>query len=289
MSKVKAEKTPAPTTTETALATTNATTALAATVADYGDDATTLGVGVAPGYENQSSADTMVPFMNLLQPMSKLLENNQEARAGMWVNSATGQIAQSFYFVPSVTKHEYVEWKPDRGGYAGRHDVDSAIVQEAIKQGSFGDYKTKGGNELVETFYVFGVAWSDTMDMSYVMIAFSSTKIKVYKQWMTQQRSFHVSVPDPADATKVLKKVPPIWAHESLFSSVFIQDNPQGKYWAPKIEPARGSVAKSLISRDAEAFQMAKMGRDLLAAGSVKADYQAQDTDNRPDNGQAPF
>jgi hypothetical protein len=251
-------------------------------VHDYGDDE-------GGGYEHQTKYDSSIPFLVCLQPGSpQVLEAKGGARAGMIWNSVTDQLwdgKDGVTFVPATTRHSYTEFVPREkgGGFKGQHELESGVITKARANGAFGKLHTPDGNELVETFYVYGVICDkDGQAESMAVIAFTSTKIKTYKKWMTTLRSYQAP---QADGSRVS---PPLFAHVSILGTE-TQKNDKGTFHVFTARPAKGSVAESLIGREDPRYIMAKACRALVDAGAAKVDYSKQGGGSGADEEAAPF
>lgn len=250
----------------TAVATTPKNTAVGQVI-DYGDDA-------GKGFENQTRADITIPFLSVLQPLSPEVTNMEDAKPGMLFNTVTEELVDGktgLVFVPAITNHIFVEWKPREtgGGFIGIHQVDSDVVKAAREAStSFGDYKTPNGNKLQETFYVYGVlSDEDQQPIGPVVIAFTSTKISVYKRWNTKVNMFTVKTPGGA------KVRPPLFAHQVRITSVKEKNN-KGEFFNFDLQPAvNGSVAESLLPPGAPLLEAAKELREMVAAGLAKPSH----------------
>lgn len=275
----KAEETK---TEETALQT-QGTTAMAEF--DYGEDA--VDITQAPlGAEHQTSQDLTVPFWKLIQPgtpgfaegkleYQDATGTTKPAKLGMWLNSATGQILPVLHFVCGTTRHDYGEWRPikEGGGLVGKYDIDSDVVASAKKASEkFGKYKhPETGNDLVESFYMFGSAvdpeTGDVVGMG--ILPFKSTAIKTYKSAMNQIRACTV----PGQGGK--KQRPPLWGHLLEFTSE-VRHEDKNTWAEPRFKPAKGNVIASLLPKDHPAFITAKACKELLETGQAKVDYNQE-------------
>lgn len=250
---------------------------------NYGDD------DIGAGYEHQTSADTKVPLIVLLQGLSPMVvDGTNGAKAGQWLHTVTQELydkEQGFLFVPSTTRHFFAEWVPrnEGGGFRGHHEITSEEVKASLSRSSkFGKNKLENGNDLVETFYVYGIVCSeDGFADSMGVISFSSTKIRSYKSWMSRLRAFVVR--DPVRGS--LR--PPMYAHLTRISSES-QKNDQGQFYIPRISSGTGSTITSLLQPTDERFVMAKKCKELVDSGDLVVDPNqgtAQDTGQ----GEAPF
>lgn len=241
---------------------------------DYGSDG-------GAGFENQTSSDYSIPFITVLQQMSPQVKDPDDggiegARPGMILNTVTGEIftgKDGIEFIPALTQHTFVEWVPKDagGGFVAVHQIDSPVVAQAkANSKEFGKLKLANGNELVETFYVYGVVSHDGIE-EMAVIAFTSTKIKVYKKFSTTINMFTVRLPDGR------KQKPPLYAH-SLKITTTKEKNTKGDFFNFSISPANGNVANSLLSPSDPRFQAAKDCYDMVKGGTARASYETQDT-----------
>lgn len=254
---------------------------------DYGED-----VGV--GYEEVSNEDFAIPFLSVLQALSPQVggENPIEgAKAGMLYNTVTEELIdgkQGLEFVPAHRDHCFIEWVPrDKGGgFVARHDITSDVVTKAKQDAtSFGQYKTPDGNDLVETFYLYGVAIKPEGDVEPVVIGFTSTKIKVYKKFMTRVNMFQLN----QGGRKIQ---PPLFAHRVKLTTASEKNN-KGQFHNFALSSAEGSLKDSLLPPDDERFMAAKQLRDLVVSGQARAAHESQDaaggTNPQEEGEEAPF
>ncbi|RKZ72467.1 MAG: hypothetical protein DRQ48_00215 [Gammaproteobacteria bacterium] len=247
---------------------------------DYGD-------AEGAGYEGQSADDLLIPFLNLLQKGSPLVEERDDAKSGMIYNTVTEEVYDEINFVPAITRHECVEWVPREkgGGFAGKHPMDSQVVREAQSRAeSFNELFTADGNELSETFTVFGILCRGDEPVGMAVIPFGSTKIKVYKKYMSRLRMF---TPKRADGTKFN---PPLFAHLAVLGSCD-QENPNGKFKNFTLEAAvNNKLPDSMMSQDDPRFIAAKEVYELVKSGVADANYdKMKDQANEGDGEELPF
>lgn len=259
---------------------------------DYGDDS-------GKGMENISKDDLTIPFLKLLQSMSPEIDDSTpqflpDAKPGMFLNSVTQTLypgEKGVVFVPAITQHSFIEWKPidQGGGFVGVHTPDSDIVKDAKAASTkFGEYKTPDGNELVETFNIFGVLADEDGDaVSMAVIPFTSTKIKPYKNFMAKLNMYQVKTPSGA------KKTPPLFAHRVKLTAVK-QKNTQGSFYNVVFSPAIGTtLGESLLPPGDKLLEAGKACYDLIREGKANADFSKETvatatTGGDPD-GKAPF
>ncbi len=240
-------------------------------VFDYGEDA-------GRGFENQTNDEKQVPFLALLQDLSPQVTGSDGkeypgAKAGKLFNTVTEEVlGGDAFFVPAHREHIYTEWRPrtQGGGFVGRYAKDDPVVVEAVRTAKeFGKYKTPAGNELVETFYLYGVLCREDGDLQPAVVAFTSTKIAVFKKWNTQVSLCTVPQPDGR------RPRPPYFAHLVKISSVR-QTSPKGTFFNLVLSPAKDSIRASLLQTDDPRFLAARALADMVASGAAKAAENTQ-------------
>lgn len=241
-------------------------------MAEYGAYADYAGAG----FENQTSDDYSIPFLQILQALSPQLQENDSLRQGMILNTVTGEVwdgKKGIAFVPATTQHVYVEWKPRDagGGFVGIREVNSDLVNHAKAASSeYGKYSTPDGNELIETFYVYGIALDDDGNASEAVLAFSSTKIKKYKGWMTKAKTIQIPLPDG-------RRIPaPLFAHRYRLKTVSEKNN-KGQFFNWDAIAFDGENAQQArLLPDDPLFQSAVNIKSMIEQGKARAAYESQ-------------
>ncbi len=254
---------------------------------DYGDYA-------GHGTENVTSDDLVLPFLGILQSNSPQVVEDvgnggiEGAKMGMLYNTVTDDIFDGkagVLFTPSYTERCFVEWVPrDKGGgFVGVHKVDSPFVKQARKDSdsagmkfgkvftSFDGSGEPNGNQLTETFYVYGVIRTDeNSEPTPVVIAFTSTKITVYKRWMTKVEIF-------APRGEL-----PLCAHNVRLTTK-IQKNAQGTFGNFDLKPAslgesgQPSIGASLLTKEDPTFLAAHSVYEMVTNGMARVSYETQE------------
>ena len=242
------------------------------------------------GFEGTTINDLAIPFVNVLQPMSpEVVEGTvEDARAGDLLNSVTKEIIkQPLIVIPVFKEVSVVEWVPRSkgGGLVDRHDPDGEIYTKVIKDnggsrippkdadGKRIAFKSPSGNDLVETYYVYCLIMDETGTESegYCVLSFTSTKIKVHKNWMTSMYT--------------IKGRPPIFANRCKISTVReIRDS--GTSFNYKIGPMNATWKDSLIPPNTDQgmalLKEAKEFGDMIEQGLARADFESI-SDSGPD------
>lgn len=210
---------------------------------DYGKDME------GQGFENTSGADYAIPFLGVLQSNSPEVDGSVDGRQikgavpGNLFNTVSKELmdgGKGVVIIPCMTAHEAIEWK-DRekgGGFVGVHAMTSPIVQKAIASAAkFGANKTEEGNDLSETFSIYGMLVEkdgEACEPEMIVVAFNSTKIKKYKQIMYRLRTVKGGARFP------------LFAHTLRITSVN-DKNAKGAFKNFEVQPAiENDVVKSL-------------------------------------------
>jgi hypothetical protein len=254
------------------------TTAMTTGGYDYGDAA-------GEGFEGLGANDLSIPFLTLMQSNSVLVEDEtNEIKAGDIVNSVTGEVMkQPIIIHPCLRDHLWAEWVPRAkgGGRGDSHDDNSPLVQSVIKansgsrippedaDGKRNPFKTPAGLDLIETFYYY-VMIMDADGVShegFAIIPFSSTKIKVQKDWTSSMF--------------MVKGRPPLVASRAVMTSV--KQLGKGKtFYNLSIRPFGETWTHCLIKPDEAGMALMNEAREfknMIESGAAKPAQETQETD----------
>lgn len=129
------------------------------------------------------SSDIAIPFLSILEALSCQLKARdpkyiEGAKQGDFCLSVENKAYSSpIHFIPVNYKKVFVEWKPDREGFAGVHDC---LPNDAVL-GSDGRYYTDSGNSLTETNQHF-ILLIDGDTFKQAIIPMSATRLKASRQ-----------------------------------------------------------------------------------------------------------
>lgn len=249
----------------------------------------TLAGDDAAGFEGMTQEDFNIPFLVILQKGSKQVDEDsgsriEGAKAGMFYNTVTGELYDGkagIRFIPCHRDHQFVEWIPrdDGGGFVGTFKPeDPRVVALRADQGKFGKLTiVNDGDEhdLVETFYVFGILLKEDGSQEYVVLSFSSTQIKAYKNWMTTARNQTVMEGNRRITV-------PLFGHVYRITTI-PQENKKGSWQGFRIVFDGKSASEARLDQASEEYQAGKSFRDLAVSGVVKA---AMDTVDQADPSQ---
>lgn len=243
------------------------------------------------GFENLTRDDYAVPFLGVLQSNSPLIESNAKARPGMLVNTVTQEVydgKKGIAFVPVDRQHVVVEWKPrdQGGGFVKIHELDSEVVQKAKAEQEFAKWKSIKGdpksNDLIETFYVYGIAVGEDGASWQMIVAFTSTKIKTYKRFITKARTVQIALSDGRRIN------PPLFAHRYRLMTMS-EKNAKGSFFNFQIDFDGDDAASCRLPTNNSVFLEAVAFHDLLKEGKVKAAYETQQQSSEVEEEDIPF
>ena len=241
------------------------------------------------GFEGTTIADLSIPFIKIMQSNSPEVEDEliEGVKPGDLVNSVSKEILKQPIIIQPVFKEaSIVEWIPRNkgGGVADRHDLDSEVFLNAIKKnggsrippkdadGKRIQFKSEAGNDLVETFYMYCLILDETGKEveGFCVLAFASTNIKVYKNWLTSMYS--------------LKGAPPIYANRCKLSSEK-QKNNDGTFYIYSIGSMAANYRESLIhpSKEKELLEEGRNFAKMIDDGLARADHDSMKGDGVSD------
>jgi hypothetical protein len=236
------------------------------------------------GLEDIGREELAIPFVNLLQKGSPQVDQDKKgefiegARPGMAVNSVTRELydtrEKGIIFIPVHRVHQFLNWIPrdDGGGLAGVFTPDDEVVRTAKRKGPR-DPKKPGlfdgpdGNDLVETFTVYGLLVDEDGGFERVAMSFSSTNVKSYRQFITMATSLLVEAEDGSKK----KGQPPLFSHRYLFKSKF-NENESGTWytWVPTYYGGKAKDAR--MAKDDDLYVAARSFRQMVVEGAASAD-----------------
>lgn len=252
----------------------------AVAVFEYGDD------DAGGGFENTTKDDFKLPFLRVLQSNSPAVVDSQVegAKAGLIINTVTQALFEHILFIPAITQHVMVGWKPrgegQKGGqsFVGVWGMDDPMVQAALKAqgGKFNrgadkkiiKPKTPDEDDLVETVYIHGVQYiEETEALLPAVLSFSSTGLPISQNWLTMARQ--EVIPGTGGQSR------PLYGHVYRLNTSKVT-NAWGTFFNFSPTFARGSAEKSRLATNSDLFLSAKSVRDLVKSGKAEIDHAAQ-------------
>jgi hypothetical protein len=235
------------------------------------------------GFEDTSAVDFKLPWLRPLQKGSPQVDPDsaayiEGAKPGMFINTATWELVDGktgFKFIPVHRRHEYIEYVPrdQGGGFVAASPPDDPRVVSALK--AFGNKRGKApigdGNELVETFNMFGLYIPEDTDkpIQPVVIPFTSSGIDAYKSIMTKLDMLRVSVEGRAEKARL-----PMFASTLRVTTRFTE-NKKGSWHKIQMDFDGGSAEKARVKKDNPLYAQAKMFRNLVVDNKAVVEHEA--------------
>lgn len=224
--------------------------------------------GAGEGMEDFAQGDFLVPYIRIIQALSKELQKGhakyiQGAENGMFVNSATKRLwkgEEGFYAVPIHFQRRYQAWKPNNGGPADDYGENSAIY-DSLTPNDQGKRIDANGNEVTAAAQYFILIVDITNgDHEIAVLSFGGVQQKKSRQWNSLMASRRETRPDG-------KRIQPAnWFYTYHITSV-PESNDKGQWYGFLIE--EGPKVPEL-PRGTEIFQFAKATRDQIIGGQIK-------------------
>lgn len=246
-------------------------------VVDYGEDA---GVGL----QNVTADEMSMPFIRILQSNSPQVDKSKNSPkympgviAGSLLKTSTQEVfdgEKGMEFVPVHRDRNFVEYVPhDKGrGFVGIHQPNDPEILRLLKeQGKFKKLVNAAGNEISDTFYIFGLFMPTPGYIFPAALGLASTQIPRFKQFMDIQ----TAIKYPNGKGGFVQ--PPMWAHKWTLKVVPDQ-NKKGSFFSFKMALANdASPMKPLaarIERDSDLYKAGKELYEQIAAGRATVRHE---------------
>lgn len=246
---------------------------------DYGEDA-----GQGMSFADQGGR---LPYISLLQPLSKALKRNDEtfipgAQAGDFCIGPTKTVfsgEKGFYFIGICEEHVFVEKTAldSSGKWVADHSPDDPAVKQALAAGGKRNELKIGTNPLVETYRMYGVVYENEDDLKALRVipcvmSFERTKLAARRKLMDRIRQNKKALPLYAVRLKVTSK-PETWkkgdgfgpvvrfaVEDDLLKSLILPTDPIWAEWSAQCRKVVKGVQEGRLSGDVASHQEADGG-----------------------------
>lgn len=155
------------------------------------------------GFENTSKDAYAVPFLKILQQMSPQVNEDDEssyvqgAKQGMFFNSVSAALyGKEVKVIPITYYREFIEWRPERGGFVRAHGADPAILDRTTRNEKNQDVLPNGN--IIQDCRCHVVLVADDLVAGPMILGLVSTGIRHSKKWMSLMRM--IKTPNNQDA-----------------------------------------------------------------------------------------
>jgi len=261
-----------------------ATVKAAGLPAEYEYEDTDMGAG----FENLEAGDFKTPSFSVLQSISEQVKacRDGSVRAGMLYNTASliaygadaKEKEKGILFVPSYVTHMFNEWTPRKegGAFIGMHPPHDQFVRDVVAAAEeYGKNRTPKGNDLVETYTVYGIFveedalvtpeginW-DCFDLTQCFIPHTSTKIGALKNMLGRKRLMRI----PGTA-KPFPMYSHVWRLQTVPQSHAAGDS-YNVLWNFAFGDAKTGAVESRIPTASLLYQTAKDFYSLCSSGGM--------------------
>jgi len=236
------------------------------------------------GYENQTEADRKKVWLKQLQGSSSECKNKNRvegAQPGHFYHTGTGRLFKDgVEIICCITESCFVEWKPDGGGFVGKHRADSPKVKEAEdhseEKGIWPWVTPKTKNKLIDTRYMYILCPGETDDAPWEFATFSvsMSKMDPYQSFMADAWRYR-ALNSAGDRVKV-----PLPMFRIKLTSFDTESNGQ-EYSGLKMEAAvDNDLDKYLISKTDPRYIAAVAINEAFKTGEIKVDLASENKDD---------
>lgn len=226
------------------------------------------------GFEDMGADDYALPFIVLLQALSPQLDPTQgsyvpEAKPGMFLNTVTGELMESFDAIPCAYAFRVVERKPRNqgGGFVARYSREEAPT-DGVPQEK-GAPVRPNGNELVNTAYHYLLL----PDGAVAVLALRSTQLRKSKQWNGKMAGLKMKSGDKTFT-------PPMYSSLYHFAAG-AESTEKGRFFGWVITRV-GYVQDPETAKAAKAFSEIALGRKLAEDSAAQAEATPADDKEIP-------
>lgn len=223
------------------------------------------------GFENTDKDTFAIPFVRILQSGSPQCKKStpdyiKGAEEGDFFNTVTKEVIKGeigFTFIPAHYDRKFVEWKPNRGGFAGEHLPSDPILQRAVKKVNDENKEQlvlPNGNSISDTRYHFGLHVKEDGTFTPILVCMSSSGLKVSRRMMTELNGVKIKNAEGRQFT------PPMFLNRIQMTSI-AESNDQGD-WC-NYNPTLDGLLNIADPDDAELYLAAKAFRDSIYSGKA--------------------
>lgn len=237
------------------------------------------------GFEGMTSDTVAFPFIKILQQLSPQLNSRKaeyvdEAEQGMLFNNVTNRVfAPPVEVVVGRFDHYFIEWKPERQGYAGAHLPET--VADMLQQGEFirnerNQLISPSTKNIFSETYVYYVVFTEAMEEGVCLLSLSGTQLKEAKRW--NRLLLTTQIPGTN------RRAQPYFLRWNVTTPEMSND--KGDWCGFRVDFAGfvGPETLQLVSEERKALPKAKPNMALIAAGSDMGEDTGNEYDVTPES-----
>lgn len=229
-----------------------------------------LAADAGSGLQNVTATDLAMPIIRLLQSNSKQCKRSEGvyipgAVEGMMLNNVSNELYDSkegIRVIPAYWEKVYIEWKPDRGGLAGIHPVNTPlkdqVTMKADKEGKLIP-TLPNGNSLSETNQHYCLIIKDNGSFEPAVISMASSQLKPSRIWNSLMKKIVLQMSNGQHFTPAS-----YYMTYKLTTMPVTKDN--NSWYVFKVETAGETPTKEL-------YQAAKAFEKAVSSGKVQVKH----------------
>lgn len=178
------------------------------------------------GFEGADFESYATPFLRILQQNSpQCLEDSdgyvRGAKPGFFFNTVTNEIyGREIEVIPVRFERIYIEWKPERQGFAGMHSIEEGKIISEPDPEKFGTRIHKETENLLQDTHTFYLLIAEKEEEGPLVFPLSSTGIKHSRKWLSTAKM--IRLPNKVSA--------PLYSSVYKLSTMF-NENDQGRWY----------------------------------------------------------
>ena len=233
---------------------------------------------VGGGMEGADKETFATPFLRIIQKTSPQVDEGaaefiEEAKAGMFINSVSGEVYdgrdEGLIFLPCAYQRRFIRWaaRNEGGGFKGEltaaavaqleHGGEAKVVEgRLLAVDENGEFTEKKSDVLSDTRSHFGLMMTPDGGVHQCLMPLTSTQIKKSKKLMSELNAIRVQGPNGLVA-------PPTWMNMVRLKTL-PESNEHGSWYGIKM------TMEGLI-QDADLYAAGKAFSDAINEGQVGA------------------
>lgn len=151
------------------------------------------------GFEDTTADDYAIPYLSIAQALSPQLDETSdryipELKQGQLFDTVDNIPLEAVEIIPVFREHFHVEWVPRDagGGFIERHPVSKGMLAQTTRNEKGRDM-LPSGNEIIDTFYLYCLVVDGVGNTRPVVVSFSRTGVKKYKNLMSRARNIKLT------------------------------------------------------------------------------------------------
>lgn len=220
------------------------------------------------GFEDTDKDSYAIPFLRVLQSTSPQVDEEgpayvEGAKPGMLLNTVTDTLfGKEIKAIPIHYSRDFVEWKPDRGGFVKSHGNNPAILDRIVEIDDKNNSFLDNGNIIQDTRNHF-LLLADQPELGPIILSLTSTGVKHSKKWMSLMSALRLP-----GSTKQAPMFAGVWNIQTVRNT-----NDDGTWYQIGDKTTTAVNFDGWV--DKVQLDAALAARELVTSGEAQADYDS--------------